>query len=687
MKTRIASATASATPRTMLGLALLMLGLAACEWSTSGQAPPLAGPLVRSTSPLDSARSVPLNSKVSVVFDMPMRPLTAENFTLRRGETLVPGTVTTSADGVTATFVPSEPLAAESDYTAIIGAGTLSLGGSKFVANSSWRFSTGRLADLTLPVVSATSPAADAVDVQINVQIAATFSKAMDPGSLTANTFLVKNGDAQVPGDVAYGSGQVVTFTPAMSLPRMTRFTATLTSAVKDIQGNSLASAFTWSFTTGTKAAPTLLSVSPSDGDTDVAANVTVSAIFDMAMQSLTSSTFMLKQASTPILGGVVTSADGTVATFTPSSSLAPGTVFTATIVAGATSLTNSVFATDRSWSFTTEMMPSVTATSPVAGAIGVPVNIQVGATFNKALDPLTVTSDTFTLKQGLSPVAGRVAYGPGSRATFTPTNPLAVDSLFTATLTTAVKDVKGNPLANAFTWIFTTGNGTARGPAPVLLGLAGNFVVLAKAAISSVPASNITGDIGVSPAAATYMTGFSLIADPSNAFSRSSQITGRAYAANYAVPTPANLTTAVHNMESAHVDAAGRPTPDFTELYSGNIGGRTLAPGLYKWTSAVVIPTIVTLSGGANDVWIFQTTGDLVMSANQRVNLSGGAMAKNVFWQVAGHAIIGAGAHFEGILICKTNVTLQSGATMSGRILAQTQVALQQATVTTPPQ
>lgn len=159
----------------------------------------------------------------------------------------------------------------------------------------------------------------------------------------------------------------------------------------------------------------------------------------------------------------------------------------------------------------------------------------------------------------------------------------------------------------------------------------------------------------------------------------------GKVYAANYAVPTPANLTTAIGNMAAAYTDAAGRPTPDFLELGTGNIGGLTLVPGLYKWTSSVSMPTDVALEGGANDVWILQTSGDLSMAAGKRVTLKGGAQAKNIFWQVAGHVTIGATAHLVGILLCKTDVTVQTGATMNGRILAQTQVALQQATIVQP--
>jgi hypothetical protein len=272
-----------------------------------------------------------------------------------------------------------------------------------------------------------------------------------------------------------------------------------------------------------------------------------------------------------------------------------------------------------------------------------------------------------------------------GTTATFSPSADLAANTLFTATVSTAAKSAGGLSLAAAYAWTFTTGSGPAIGPSPVGLGAAGNYAVLAKTAVSSVPASVVTGAIGLSPAAASFVTGFSLVADSTNVFATSPQVVGKIYAANYAVPTPSNLTTAIANMETAYTDAAGRPTPDFLELGTGNIGGKTLAPGLYKWTSAVTIPTDVTIAGGANDVWIFQTSGDLTMSAAKNVTLSGGAQAKNIFWQVAGQVTVGANAHFEGIILTKTSATLQTGATMNGRVLAQTQIALQQATVTQP--
>ncbi len=289
-----------------------------------------------------------------------------------------------------------------------------------------------------------------------------------------------------------------------------------------------------------------------------------------------------------------------------------------------------------------------------------------------------------FSLKQGATAVQGATSFAANTLR-FVPTTNLMANTQYTASISTAARAADGQALASAFTWNFTTGTTLSRGPAPVSLGAAGNFVVLAKSAVSTVPPSVITGDVGVSPAAASFLTGFSLTADATNVFSTSPQVTGKLYAANFAVPTPSNLTTAIGSMENAYTDAATRPTPDFTELGAGMIGGLTLAPGLYKWTSTISIPTDVTISGGADDVWIFQTSGNLTMAFETRITLGGEAKAKNIFWQIGGEVTLGKSSHFEGIILSKTAVTLVTGASINGRILAQTQVALQQATVVKP--
>jgi len=216
----------------------------------------------------------------------------------------------------------------------------------------------------------------------------------------------------------------------------------------------------------------------------------------------------------------------------------------------------------------------------------------------------------------------------------------------------------------------------------PVDLGSAGNYVILAKAAVSVVPlGTSITGDVGISPAAADAITQFDLVLDASGAYATSSLVTGRVYASDYEVPTPSNLTTAVTAMEAAFSDAAGR-SADVTELGAGNIGGMALGPGVYKWGTGLLIPTDVQLTGGPEDVWIFQIAADLTMSNDAQVTLSRGALSENVFWQVGGRVNIGTTAHIEGTILSQTAIDVRTGGSVNGRLLAQSAVTLDGATL-----
>jgi hypothetical protein len=221
--------------------------------------------------------------------------------------------------------------------------------------------------------------------------------------------------------------------------------------------------------------------------------------------------------------------------------------------------------------------------------------------------------------------------------------------------------------------------------PVPVVnLGMVGGYAILAKSGVATVPTSAVTGDVGVSPAAGGSITGFSPTADTTMVFSTSSQVTGRIYAADDLAPTPANLKVAVDDMLLAFTDAAGRPA-GVTELGAGNIGGMTLVPGVYKWGTGLLLPTDVTLTGGATGVWIFQIAGDLTASSGATIHLAGGALAKNVFWQVSGLVDLGTTAHLEGVVLCQTAITLRTGASINGRLLAQTAVNIDGSQVVTP--
>jgi hypothetical protein len=212
-----------------------------------------------------------------------------------------------------------------------------------------------------------------------------------------------------------------------------------------------------------------------------------------------------------------------------------------------------------------------------------------------------------------------------------------------------------------------------------VNLGIAGDFAILSKTGITDVYKSAITGDIGSSP-----ITGAAILV-------RCTEVVGTIYTVDAAGPLPCSvtnatrLTTAIGDMQTAYTDAAGRTNPDFLNLGAGNIGGKTLTPGLYKWTTALNIPTDITISGSPTDVFIFQVAGTLKLSSAVRMTLTGGVQAKNIFWVVSDAVTCGTTSHFEGNILGMTGINLQTGATINGRMLAQTAVTLQMNSVTKP--
>lgn len=441
---------------------------------------------------------------------------------------------------------------------------------------------------------------------------------------------------------------------------------------------------------TADTTAPAVSATVPSNVATDIAIGGNIAVTFSEAVDpaTVTASTFTLKQGVTDVPGAV--SYAGTTATFTPTNNLAASTVYSAKVTTGVKDAAGNAMVADKVWSFTTgnapdTTAPTVSATLPADVSTNVAVNSNITATFSEAMDPVTITATNVTLKQSSTVVAGVVSSPSTTTATFNPTNNLAPNTSYTATVSTGVKDLAGNALILAKSWSFTTTASVPTGRQPVDLGLAGNYAILAKSGISTVPSSVVTGDMGVSPIDSTAVTGFSLVLDSTGTFSTSSQVVGKVYAPDYMDPTPSNLTTAVSNMEAAFTDAAGRTIPDFAELGTGDIGGMTLAPGLYKWSTGVSIPTSVTLNGGANDVWIFQIAQGITQASATQVILTGGALAKNIFWQAAGVVSLGTTAHMEGIVLSQTSITLATGATVNGRLLAQTAVTLDSSTVTQP--
>lgn len=538
------------------------------------------------------------------------------------------------------------------------------------------------------PKVTATNPVTQATDVALNVTLSASFNVEMEPASITSSTFMLKNGSTNITGTVSY-SEMSASFDPGADLTPNTVYTATVTAAAKNTSGVGLAKDYTWTFTTGAvadTALPTIASTNPADEGTEVALNAAVVVNFSERMDksTITTSTVIIKQGSTVVDGTV--SFAGTAATFTPAGDYAANTVYTVTVTTGVKDLAGNALASGLNFSFTTgvaadAVLPMVHLTDPLNNATGVARNKIITVTFSEEMDQSTINTETLILKQGTSSITGTVKYS-GKTASFSPGTILEASTVYVATITKSAKDLAGNALAADVVWEFTTGGNTST-LATVNLGTSGDYVILAQSAINNSSTSAVTGDLALSPAATSYITGLALTA--STGFATSTQVTGKVYAADMADPTPINLTTAVGDMITAYNDAAGRPSPDFLELGTGNIGGKTLTPGLYKWTSTVTLPGDVIISGNGDDIWIFQISGDLLMSSAVQITLQGGAQAKNIFWQVAGQATIGTNAHFEGVILSKTGITFQTSASLYGLALAQTAVILDANAVTKP--
>lgn len=422
---------------------------------------------------------------------------------------------------------------------------------------------------------------------------------------------------------------------------------------------------------------PVVVSTDPLNEAVDVALAKVISATFNTAMnpETVNDRTFTISLGSANIEGTVAPTADSARFTFTPDVPLLPFTEYTGTITTGATDTLRTAMEENYQWTFTT--IPQVLVTSsPViggtttgGGSFTQSSEVELKATANDGYrfvnwteDGTIVSTDaTFnlTMDGNKELVANYLQRLPGDpEDPEDPTNP----------------GDPGNP-------------GTGIGPNPINLRSAGDFGILSKAGISTTGLSSIIGDIGVSPSAATSITGFGLIMDASNQFSRAPIVTGRVYAADYAAPTPAKMTTAISDMETAFTTANGLVTPaPIVDLYAGDISGRVLPAGLYKYSTGVLITNEgVTLSGGPNDVWVFQIAQGLTVNSNAKVTLLGGAQAKNVFWVVSGIAGLGTGVDFSGNILGKTNITLNTGARVTGRLLAQTAVTLNASTVIKP--
>ncbi|HKM65739.1 MAG TPA: Ig-like domain-containing protein [Candidatus Acidoferrum sp.] len=514
---------------------------------------------------------------------------------------------------------------------------------------------------LTPPTVISVTPLAGAVGVCPSAAVTATFSLAMQPATINATTFTLTAGTppVAVAGVITSDTTNTIfTFTPSSALALNTLYTATITTGATDVYGIALASDVAWTFTTSSEACapPTVLSVTPANG---VCPSTAVTATFSEAMlaSTINTTTFTLTGPGGTAVAGAVTYAAST-ATFTPTNPLAVSTTYTATITTGAEDLNGDALANNYVWTFTTAssacVPPTVVSVAPPIGSSGICPGTLVVATFSEAMNPSTINTTTFTLTApGPTPVAGTVTYDVSSyAATFTPTSPLALDTTYTATITTGAQDLAGDSLASDYVWTFTTSASACQPIVP--LGSACSFGILGGSTVTNSGTSTfVTGDIGVWPGSA--ITGFT----PSN-------YSGTLHAGDAVAQTAQGDLTTAYNFAAAAAGGAVLPA---------DIGGETLAPGVYKTTSAqpsLGITGNLTLSG--NGVYIFQIVSTLTTAANNSdVILSGGATSQDVFWQVGSSATLGTSTTFAGTIMAQASISLSTGATLDGRALART--------------
>ena len=669
-------------------------------------------PTVVATVPVNGATGVPVAQVIGATFSKAMNCATlsspASTFRVAGpGATAVAGTV--SCSGTAATFTPTAPLVANTTFTATISTAATDLAGDPLAANYSWSFRTG--AGPTIPTVTATSPSNGATGVPINQALTATFNEAMNPATISPTTFTLKtSGGTAVTGVVTYtAAGSVATFTPAAALVANTLYTATITTGAQDLSGNALAVNYVWTFTTGAApdtTRPVVVSTNPANLAASVPLNQVISATFSKAMNAATinGTTFTLTgPGATAVAGQVVYASVGNTATFTPTANLAANTLYTATITTGAQDLAGNALAANYVWSFTTGAAPNTTqpvivSTIPVNGATAVPLNQSISATFSEAMNPLTITSSSFTLTgPGATAVPATVSYDTiNFIATLTPTALLNANTSYTGTVTTGAQDLSGNALGTAGSanpWVFTTGAAAAQQPINLgtasLFGGFGGAAGMTNQGIFTVINGNI-GTTGVS----TLITGFH-DNTPGCVYTETTLNIGLVNGSIDTAPPPP--TVACPNEGTAVTQAiAAQAAADALTAYNalvaipngldvstcpgcggglaGELGNRTLLAGTYKSApgSFAISQGDLTLDaqGNANAVWVFQMATTLTVgtpTAHRSVLLVNGAQAKNVFWQV------GTAGTINGIL---------GGGTMTGTVIAQSGISVSTAGV-----
>lgn len=538
------------------------------------------------------------------------------------------------------------------------------------------------------PTVVTTNPVNLATNVPLNQVVTVTFNEEINPSTINASSFKIVGTNA-VAGTISY-SGVTATFVPTTAFATNKTYVATITTAVKDLNGNALQQDYIWSFSTGATLQPIVVSTSPTSNETGVVLNKVVEATFNMPMNSATisGSSFTLKQGTTAILGAVNYSANK--AFFTPTVNLTANTIYTATITTAVQNLAGTAIASNYVWNFTTGTIvaPKVVATSPINNENGVALNKIITANFDMTMDPLTITASTFTLKQGTTSVLGSVSYS-GMTASFTPNVALLANTSYTATITTGAKNSTNVALANNYVWVFTTlnvSNGPNLGSAAVFGAFGGNAGVTNQG-INTI----INGSIGTT-AASTLVTGFH---DATAIYTETPLNVGFVTDGIFTAPpmpgTAASFALATQGLadaNAAYISTSPANMPGGTDPGAGELGGLTLTPGIYKSASGTFNISNGNLTLDAqnnpNATWIFQTAAGLTVgiagpTGAKSIIMINGALPKNVFWHIGSAATINAagGGIMVGTIIANSGVTFSTAGNYTQTVLEGRAISL----------
>lgn len=535
------------------------------------------------------------------------------------------------------------------------------------------------------PVVESTSPTSNELGVSVNKVVTITFNQEVDPATITENSITL-TGIGPITGIVTY-SGKTASFTPSSPLAENTTYTGRVKTLVKDLMGNALQEDYVWAFTTGLILRPIVESTDPISNATNITLNKVITANFSMPMNvaTLDGTTFNVKQGTNTIAGTIGYS--GRTVSFTPLNPLQANTTYTVTITTGAKNTLGTALGGNYVWAFTTGVNPTVTGTDPLNNATGVNLLKTVTADFSIPMDPTSINATTFTLRQGTTSIAGTVSYS-GLTASFDPTASLQPGLVYTATITTNAKSTIGIPIVINYVWNFTT----TVSPAIIVLP---SSVNLRTAAIFGAFGGNagitnqglntvINGSIGTT-AASTLVTGFH---DATAIYTETplnvGNVTGRISTAPPAPGTATSFAVASQGLldaTAAYLSISPASKPGGIDPGAGELGGLTLAPGVYKSASGTfkISNGNLTLDaqGDPNATWIFQTASGLTVgiagpTGAKSVIMKNGALPKNVFWYVGSSATINGagGGTMVGTIIANSGVSFSTAGNAAQTVL-----------------